>query len=65
MLEKAENAQNIGMAMQIIERAAKEMGDMYVNKGRTQPAGATRPTSVAVTSGVPNAPEYVLQRDRA
>ena len=33
-VEKAETMKNIGLAMQILERAAKEAGDMYVNRSR-------------------------------
>ncbi|MGH8334208.1 MAG: DUF2280 domain-containing protein [Pseudomonas fluorescens] len=31
-VEKAETMKNIGLAMQILEQAAKETGDMYVNR---------------------------------
>jgi hypothetical protein len=33
-VEKAETMKNIGLAMQILEQAAKETGDMYVNRHR-------------------------------
>jgi len=33
-VEKAETMKNIGLAMQILEQAAKEAGDMYVNRAR-------------------------------
>ena len=33
-VEKAETMKNIGLAMQILEQAAKEAGDMYVNRSR-------------------------------
>ncbi|MHA6127133.1 DUF2280 domain-containing protein [Pseudomonas fluorescens group sp. PF-1] len=31
-VEKAESMKNIGLAMQILEQAAKEVGDVYVNR---------------------------------
>lgn len=31
-VEKAETMKNIGLAMQILEQAAKEVGDVYVNR---------------------------------
>ena len=33
-VEKAETMKNIGLAMQILEQAAKEVGDVYVNRHR-------------------------------
>jgi hypothetical protein len=33
-VEKAETMKNIGLAMQILEQAAKEVGDVYVNRNR-------------------------------
>ena len=46
-VEKAETMKNIGLAMQILEQAAKEAGDMYVNRSRKdepddEPAVPTR-----------------------
>lgn len=38
-VEKAETMKNIGLAMQILEQAAKETGDMYVNRARKEEAG--------------------------
>lgn len=38
-VEKAETMKNIGLAMQILEQAAKETGDIYVNRGRKEEAG--------------------------
>lgn len=33
-VERAETMKNIGLAMQILEQAAKEVGDIYVNRNR-------------------------------
>jgi hypothetical protein len=33
-VERAETMKNIGLAMQILEQAAKEVGDVYVNRNR-------------------------------
>ena len=33
-VERAETMKNIGLAMQILEQAAKEVGDVYVNRSR-------------------------------
>ena len=46
-VERAETMKNIGLAMQILEQAAKETGDMYVNRSRKdepddEPAVPTR-----------------------
>lgn len=37
-VEKAESMKNIGLAMQILEQAAKETGDMFVNRARKEEA---------------------------
>ncbi len=38
-VEKAKTMKNIGLAMQILEQAAKETGDIYVNRARKEEAG--------------------------
>ena len=38
-VEKAETMKNIGLAMQILEQAAKETGDMFVNRSKKEEAG--------------------------
>lgn len=38
-VEKAETMKNIGLAMQILEQAAKETGDIYVNRARKEEVG--------------------------
>lgn len=38
-VEKAESMKNIGLAMQILEQAAKETGDIYVNRANKEEAG--------------------------
>lgn len=38
-VEKAESMKNIGLAMQILEQAAKETGDMFVNRSKKEEAG--------------------------
>lgn len=58
MAQQAESMKNIALAVQVIEQAAKEVGDMYVNR-RLDPPKA--PGTDA--SGMPSAPEYTLQPD--
>ena len=38
-VERAESMKNIGLAMQILEQAAKETGDMFVNRSKKEDAG--------------------------
>ena len=38
-VERAESMKNIGLAMQILEQAAKEVGDIYVNRQRKEEPG--------------------------
>lgn len=38
-VEKAESMKNIGLAMQILEQAAKETGDIYINRAKKEEAG--------------------------
>lgn len=49
-VEKAESMKNIGLAMQILEQAAKETGDMFVNRARKEEAGdePVTPTRIQV-----------------
>ncbi|WP_315336185.1 DUF2280 domain-containing protein [Pseudomonas grimontii] len=37
--ERADSSKNIPLAMQILEQAAKETGDMFVNRSRKEEAG--------------------------
>jgi hypothetical protein len=64
MARKAEDRGSIVLATQIIEQAAKEMGDLYMSKGRPQRANGA-PVPVAVTLGVPAAPDYALRHAHA
>lgn len=59
-IEKAESMKNIGLAMQILEQAAKEVGDVYVNRHRKdepddEPAIPTRIQVDVVDARKPNA----------
>ena len=59
-VEKAETMKNIGLAMQILEQAAKEVGDIYVNRNRKdepddEPAIPTRIQVDVVDARKPNA----------
>lgn len=58
MADKAESKGNLPLAMQIIEQAAKEVGDVYVNRRLDAPKvpGDTG-------AGIPSAPEYTLAPD--
>lgn len=39
IVEKAENMRNLALALQVLEQAAKESGDMYVNRHRKDDPG--------------------------
>lgn len=39
IVEKAESMRNLALALQVLEQAAKESGDMYVNRHRKDEAG--------------------------
>jgi len=59
-VERAESLKNIGLAMQILEQAAKEVGDVYVNRHRKdepddEPAIPTRIQVDVVDARKPNA----------
>jgi len=59
-VEKAETMKNIGLAMHILEQAAKEVGDVYVNRHRRdepddEPAIPTRIQVDVVDARKPNA----------
>ena len=59
-VERAETMKNIVLAMQILEQAAKETGDMYVNRARKdepddEPAIPTRIQVDVVDARKPNA----------
>jgi hypothetical protein len=51
IVEKAENMRNLSLALQVLEQAAKEAGDMYVNRQAKHEAGPEDlpPTSVTVS----------------
>ncbi|MFK3971171.1 DUF2280 domain-containing protein [Pseudomonas sp. NPDC087358] len=50
IVEKAENMRNLPLALQVLEQAAKEAGDMFVNRQKKADADEQTvvPTSVAV-----------------
>ncbi|MBS4090683.1 DUF2280 domain-containing protein [Pseudomonas rustica] len=59
-VERAEGMKNIGLAMQILEQAAKEVGDVYVNRSRKdepddEPVIPTRIQVDVVDARKPNA----------
>lgn len=59
-VERAETMKNIGLAMQILEQAAKEVGDVFVNRNRKdepddEPAIPTRIQVDVVDARKPNA----------
>lgn len=57
---KAERMKNMGMVSQLLEQAAKEVGDVYVNRRQEQVA----PPGAGQEGGpVSTAPEYVLKPD--
>ncbi|MBY0242223.1 MAG: DUF2280 domain-containing protein [Burkholderiaceae bacterium] len=55
MAQRAEGMRNIALAVQVIEQAAKEVGDMYVNKNKSDPADQQQPTPVQIIIGVKDA----------
>lgn len=58
MATQAEKSRNIALAVQMIEQAAKEVGDVYVNRRLDPPkAPGTDPEAM------PTAPEYTLKPD--
>lgn len=54
-VERAESMKNIGLAMQILEQAAKEVGDVYVNRQKKADAEDEPAVPTAVTVQVINA----------
>jgi len=54
-VERAETMKNIGLAMQILEQAAKEVGDVYVNRQKKADAEEEPTVPTAVTVQVINA----------
>ena len=58
MAQQAEGMRNIALAVQVIEQAAKEVGDMYVNRRLDGPKAPGDDGQ-----GMPTAPEYVLSPD--
>lgn len=57
--EKAESRGNLPLMMQIVELAAKEVGDVYVNRRLDAP----KAPSGTDDGGIPKSPEYVLKPD--
>jgi hypothetical protein len=58
MAQQAEKSRNIGLAVQMIEQAAKEVGDVYVNRRLDAPKAPGDDGD-----GIPSAPEYTLKPD--
>ncbi|MFZ6655924.1 DUF2280 domain-containing protein [Undibacterium sp. TJN19] len=58
MAQQAEGMRNIALAVQVIEQAAKEVGDIYVNRRLD-----TNKTPGTDASSIPAVPEYVLKPD--
>lgn len=58
MAQHAEGMRNIALAVQVIEQAAKEVGDMYVNKSKAEPNDQGTPTPVAIVFGVKDAKKH-------
>ncbi|MBV4477875.1 DUF2280 domain-containing protein [Pseudomonas botevensis] len=54
-VERAESMKNIGLAMQILEQAAKEVGDVYVNRQKKSDDESEPSVPTAVTVQVINA----------
>lgn len=58
MLEKAERMRNLALALQVLEQAAKETGDAYVNKNRLEPKEPDFPTPTQIVFGVVDARKH-------
>lgn len=58
MAAQAENMKNIALAVAMIEQAAKEVGDVYVNRRLDAPK---QPGDNG--GGIPSSPEYTLKPD--
>mgnify|MGYP003945181537 CR=1 FL=1 len=58
MAQQAEGMRNIALAIAVIEQAAKEVGDVYVNRRLDAPKA---PGDTG--EGMPSAPEYILKPD--
>jgi hypothetical protein len=58
MAQQAEGMRNIALAVAVIEQAAKEVGDVYVNRRLDAPKA---PGDTG--EGMPSAPEYILKPD--
>jgi hypothetical protein len=54
-LERAEDMRNLTLVLQVLEQAAKEMGDVYVNRRSAGPRGLE-----TVEADMPSASEYTL-----
>ncbi len=52
---QAERMRNLPLVASLYEQAAKEVGDMYVNKGKGEPADLQPPTPVQIVIGVRDA----------
>lgn len=57
MAQGAENTRNIALAVQIIEQAAKEVGDVFVNRRIDAPSEQT-PSPTAIVFGVVDANKH-------
>jgi hypothetical protein len=57
LAQKAENMRNLPLVASLYEQAAKEVGDIYVNKGKAEQANQA-PTPVAITFGVKDAKRH-------
>lgn len=55
---KAERMRNLPLTLQVLEQAAKETGDAYVNKTRSEPKEADLPTPVQIVFGVVDARKH-------
>lgn len=55
---KAENMRNLPLTLQVLEQAAKETGDAYVNKARAELKESDAPTPVQVVFGVVDARKH-------
>ncbi|MDN2697155.1 DUF2280 domain-containing protein [Janthinobacterium sp. SUN073] len=57
LAQKAENMRNLPLVASLYEQAAKEVGDIFVNKGKAEQADQA-PTPVAITFGVKDAKRH-------
>lgn len=58
LAQKAESMRNLPLVASLYEQAAKEMGDIFVNKNKGEPGDQQPPTPVRIVIGVKDAARH-------